>query len=176
MTYAFSRPDDISIANWRLSPFNRWSFQHVRELVPTARIRIAQGAAGGKDPWSIRKGGISVPLSAGQTVPLEKFLTETETNGLVVLSGGQTVLTWHAPECDPTEPHLLFSVSKSICGALGGVLADKGFLNPNRPVTDYVPEVSSSVYGGCSVRACSSDPWRPSFHKRRAFFPRPQAD
>ena len=153
MTYAFSRPDDISIANWRLSPFNRWSFQHVRELVPTARIRIAQGAAGGKDPWSTRKGGISVPLSAGQTVPLEKFLTETETNGLVVLSGGKTVLTWHAPECDPTEPHLLFSVSKSITGLLAGILQGRGLLNAEDRVTTYLPELAGSAYGDdCTVR------------------------
>ena len=59
----------------------------------------------------------------------------------------------NAQGMDATTPHIVFSVSKSICGALGGVLADKGLLDPDAPITDYVPEVAASVYGsgGCTV-------------------------
>jgi hypothetical protein len=28
----------VTLANWRKSPFNVWAFQHVREIVPTADI------------------------------------------------------------------------------------------------------------------------------------------
>jgi hypothetical protein len=28
----------VTLANWRTSPFNRWAFQHVREIVPSADI------------------------------------------------------------------------------------------------------------------------------------------
>ena len=28
----------VTLENWRLPPFNRWAFQHVRELIPTATI------------------------------------------------------------------------------------------------------------------------------------------
>ncbi len=37
MTEAFQRTD-ITLANWRLSPFSRYSFQHVAEFVPTADV------------------------------------------------------------------------------------------------------------------------------------------
>jgi len=30
--------DQVSLANWREAPFNRWSFRHVREIIPTADI------------------------------------------------------------------------------------------------------------------------------------------
>ena len=28
----------VTLANWRKPPFNKWSFQHVREIIPTADI------------------------------------------------------------------------------------------------------------------------------------------
>jgi hypothetical protein len=32
-------PDgQVTLANWRTAPFNRWGFQHVREIVPSADI------------------------------------------------------------------------------------------------------------------------------------------
>ena len=49
-------------------------------------------------------------------------------------------------------PHIVFSVSKSICGTLGGILADRGLLDPDDRVIDYIPELASSVYAGCTIR------------------------
>jgi hypothetical protein len=31
----------VTLANWRTAPFNRWAFHHVRELVPLADIAHA---------------------------------------------------------------------------------------------------------------------------------------
>ena len=43
MTFMSGRPPFgdglVTLANWQDPPYNRWSFQHVRELIPTARIR-----------------------------------------------------------------------------------------------------------------------------------------
>ena len=33
-----------SLANWQNAPVNRWAFQHLREVVPTARV--SRGTAG----------------------------------------------------------------------------------------------------------------------------------
>ena len=30
--------EQVTLANWRTSPFNQWAFHHVREIVPTASI------------------------------------------------------------------------------------------------------------------------------------------
>ena len=35
----------VTLANWQDPPFNRWAFQHVRELIPTARISRGDGPA-----------------------------------------------------------------------------------------------------------------------------------
>ena len=33
----------VTLANWQDPPFNRWSFSHLRELVPTQRIARGTG-------------------------------------------------------------------------------------------------------------------------------------
>ena len=35
----------VTLANWRLPPFNRWAFQNVRQVVPTADVRRSAGPA-----------------------------------------------------------------------------------------------------------------------------------
>jgi hypothetical protein len=39
----------VTLANWRKPPFNKWSFQHVREIIATAEIP--------NDPDKVRKFG-----------------------------------------------------------------------------------------------------------------------
>ncbi|RVA68898.1 6-aminohexanoate hydrolase, partial [Mesorhizobium sp. M7A.F.Ca.CA.001.11.2.1] len=40
--YGFRR-NQVVLANWRENPFNRWSFQNLGELVPTARVAATSG-------------------------------------------------------------------------------------------------------------------------------------
>ena len=40
----------VTLDNWQDPPFNRWGFQHVRELIPTANI-----ARGSGRPWELRR-------------------------------------------------------------------------------------------------------------------------
>lgn len=146
-----ARDNLVTLANWRTQPSSDWSFHNVRRLLPTANI------AASKNPVPLESslveiGDVAFEGNKGGRTTLRDALRTTNTKGFLVLRRGRIAAEWYAGGMDATTPHIVFSVSKSICGALGGVLADKGFLNPNRPVTDYVPEVSSSVYGGCSVR------------------------
>ena len=59
---------------------------------------------------------------------------------------------WYAPHYDRMEPHILFSVSKSVTGSLAGILVTKGQLDVNAPVPTYVPDAAGSAFEDCSVR------------------------
>lgn len=145
-----ARDNLVTLANWRTQPSSDWSFHNVRRLLPTANIAASKNPIP-LDSSLVEIGDVAFEGNKGRTT-LRDALRTTNTKGFLVLRRGRIAAEWYAGGMDALTPHIVFSVSKSICGALGGILADKGFLNPNRPVTDYVPEVSSSVYGGCSVR------------------------
>jgi CubicO group peptidase (beta-lactamase class C family) len=149
----FPPPPDrlVTLANWRKAPFSAWGFRNVRRLVPTAGIPAS---------------GHSIPLAAslegigdagftghdGEPTTVSRALPATSTDAFIVLRRGRIVAEWYGNGMSATTPHIVFSVSKSICGTLGGILADRGLLNPDAPVTKYVPELKSSVYAGCTVR------------------------
>ena len=39
----FAADNLVTLENWQEPPYNRWAFQHVRELLPTARIPRGDG-------------------------------------------------------------------------------------------------------------------------------------
>ena len=79
------------------------------------------------------------------------FLTETDTDGLVVLHRGAVVAEAYANGMTRHTPHLLMSVSKSLLGVIAGILAGRGILDLAQPVTSLVPEVASTAYAGATI-------------------------
>jgi CubicO group peptidase (beta-lactamase class C family) len=144
----------VTLLNWQEPPFNRWSFQHLRELIPTQRISVGHGPVrpllpGGTalDPAAVTFQRVDERLSS-----LAAVLDETWTDAVVVVHDGNIVFERYFGEMTPETVHLLMSVTKSIVGCVAGVLIDRGQLDPNQPVDLYVPEVTGSGYGGARVR------------------------
>ncbi len=141
----------VTLANWRRQPFSDWSFHNVRRLLPTANIASSRTPSALENSL-VDVGHVAFEGFGGKQTTLNALLRETRAKGLIVMHRGRIASEWYAHGLDAFTPHIVFSVSKSITGALGGILTDKGLLDPKRPVTDYVPEMAPSVYGGCSVR------------------------
>ena len=142
----------VTLANWRLPPWNCYAFHHIAELLPVARIAHdpARVSAWSQSPRAIGEVAFSAPDGTAWTVG--RMLPHTATDGFVVLHKGRLAFEWYGNGLKPTDPHIVFSVSKSITGILAGILADRGQLDPDAPVTRYIPEAASSVYGDCTVR------------------------
>jgi CubicO group peptidase (beta-lactamase class C family) len=142
----------VTLANWRLAPFNRWAFQHVREIIPTADIPHDPENVLGlpADPQDL--GRLTVPLTRGDTVSLARFLDHSSTDGIVVLHKGRLVYEHYGNGMSVRTPHILMSVSKSMLGLVTGILAARGAIDVDRPVADYVPEIAATAYAGATVR------------------------
>src|SRR5947208_753923 len=138
----WARDGQVTLANWRTSPFNRWAFHHVREVVASADIP--------NDPanvWELP----SAPVDLGK-LRIDELCDETDTDGLVILHRGRIVFERYANGMTAESPHILMSVSKSLLGLLAGVLAARNVLDPDRLVTDVIPEVSGTAYDGATIR------------------------
>ncbi|WP_283193034.1 serine hydrolase [Rhizobium sp. AN80A] len=143
---------DVTLANWRTAPHSRWSFEHVSEIVPSATIPCARGAEHAGPIGFDALSGISFAGVTDAPSSLREFLAESETDELVVMRNGSVIADWSAPHSDPTCPHIIFSVSKSLTGLLAGILADKGLLSFEKPIGVYVPEVIGSAYADATVQ------------------------
>jgi CubicO group peptidase (beta-lactamase class C family) len=79
-------------------------------------------------------------------------LADTYTDGLMVVQRGTVLAELYPGDLDAERPHMLFSVSKSIVGTVAANLVAAGVLDPDAPLTEYVPELAVSGYAGATVR------------------------
>jgi hypothetical protein len=144
----------VSLADWRTPARSVWAFHHVDTLVPTAELALAPGEPLPDDASPADPGAVAVPDGAGGEAPLGALLRRVRAKGMVVLREGRVAAQWHDLGYDGRVPHLLFSVSKSLTGLLAGILAGRGLLDPEAPVTRYVPEVAveGCAYADARVR------------------------
>jgi CubicO group peptidase (beta-lactamase class C family) len=140
----------VTLANWQDPPFNRWSFQHIRELIPTARI--ARAAAPDPLPRAERDVlGFRFSYGDGELTVAE-MLEETYTDGFLVLHEGRVVAEHYFNGMAPDVPHLLMSVSKSVTSAVAGVLVGQGLLRVSAAVEEIVPELGGTSFEGATVQ------------------------
>jgi hypothetical protein len=141
-----------TLDDWMQPPGNRWAFRHVRELIPTARVR--RGSTVRELEPAPVPGLLELTFAGDDGVQrtLSAFLEESCTDALVVLDHGRIALEWYAPGVFSDEPHILMSVTKSVTGLLAGALATSGQLDLDAPLERYVPEAAGSCFEGATVR------------------------
>lgn len=140
----------VTLENWQDPPWNRWSFQHVRELVPSARIaRPAVARVLAETP----RDALSVAFAtADGTTTVGRFLEASQTDGFLVLHGGRIAAEHYWNAMTPETPHLLQSVSKSITATVAGRVVARGMLETDALVSEVVPALAGSSFEGATVR------------------------
>jgi CubicO group peptidase (beta-lactamase class C family) len=147
----FPAASQVTLANWQEPPFNRWAFQHIRELIPTARISRGHGA-----PLRLARAERDISglrfRSGDRELTIAEMLAETYTDGFLVLHRGVIVFEQYFNGMTPDTPHLLMSVSKSMVAAVAGILAGHGLLDVSAPVEKVVPELAGTSFEGATVQ------------------------
>ncbi len=141
----------VTLENWQRPPFNRWAFQHVRELIPTARISRGNGPAWELPQAELDLDGVRFGTPSGE-LTVGELLESTFTDGFLVIHEGRIAAERYFNGLQPGTPHLLMSVSKSITGLVAGVLAGDGVLDVTAPVETIVPELGGTSFEGATVQ------------------------
>ena len=151
-TFPSQEEAQVTLANWREPPFNRWGFQHVREIIPTVNIpSVFEGQWVLPPTNSAIMKDLSFSDAKGGIIDFEQFLDITYTDAFVLIHQGRIVLEHYANGMDDSTPHILMSVSKSMLGLLAGVLVADGILNRDAEIAQYVPEIQESAFSKARV-------------------------
>ena len=140
------------IRDWDRPPWNRWSFQHVGELLPTAEVWRGEGPVRRLPRLEQDLDGLAVNGLDGAPATLAMLLQRTFTDGFLVLHRGCVVHERYFNNMEPHTLHLSQSLAKSFVGALAGILAGRGVIDVAAPVTEYVPELAATAYRGATLR------------------------
>jgi CubicO group peptidase (beta-lactamase class C family) len=144
----------VTADNWQDPPFNRWAYWHATEILPAYRVPRGDGTA---RPLPVSAVATDLPAIAltrvdGSPGTVAGVLADTFTDAYVVAQEGQLAVEWYGPPGGPDRAHALMSVTKSVVGCVAAVLIDRGQLDADRLITDYVPELSACGYAGATVR------------------------
>lgn len=152
MTNAHPLERNITLANWMEPPFNRRAFQRVRELVPTSLITRTSRPVDHLPASLVPIDDVSFEAADGSTTTWAESSVNTWCDAVCVVHDGQIVHERYVNSMHERTPHLLMSVSKSICGALVGIAVERGQFHVDDLVCDVAPEFVGTSLDGATVR------------------------
>ena len=134
-------------------PQRRWSFSHMRELLPTARMSRGDGPVCAL-PRADRDDLDAVPFTTlgGQPSTWGEAFASNYTDGVVVLHRGRIIYEKYFGALQADAVHSAFSVTKSFVGALAAMQVHAGDLDDSALVTHYVPELGGTAYADATIR------------------------
>jgi CubicO group peptidase (beta-lactamase class C family) len=138
--------------DWDRPPWNRWAFQHIREILPTAEVWRGHSHRRRFELDERDLDGLAVSDSEGRPTSLVGLLDETYTDGFIVIKDGTIAYERYFNGMTPRTLHLSQSVAKSITGTVFGILAGRGLVDPARSVTDYLPELAATGWRGATLQ------------------------
>ena len=138
--------------DWDRPPWNRWTFQHINEFMPTARVWRGSGPARVLPRQEEAITDINFTLSNGQQQTIAGFLDDTYTDGMLVMCDGKIVHESYHNAMRPETPHLMQSVSKSITSTVTGILIDRGQIDPAATVVTYLPEIADTAWRDATIQ------------------------
>lgn len=139
-------------ADWDQAPWNRWSFQHIREVLPTVEVWRGRGPVS-ELPTALEDiERIGFVRGDGTHTTVGRMLTDTWTDGFLVLHRGRIVAERYLNGMTERTLHLSQSVAKSVTATVVGALIERGKLDPLAPVTHYLPELEATAYKGARLQ------------------------
>lgn len=153
----FPPPADkrVSVASYlRQYPHARWAFQHMRELIPSRNVwrgdgpvcPLPQGPDLRDEIDALRFRGPHGELSFAE------YLDASYADASLILLDGRRVYEVYQPGMAAEQPHMLWSVTKSVLGLLASQLLHEGLLAADALVSDYLPELAASGWRGATLQ------------------------
>jgi CubicO group peptidase (beta-lactamase class C family) len=138
--------------DWDRPPWNRWAFQHIREILPTVEVWRGNGPLRALPRADEELDTLPVVDSKGSTTTLAGLLDETYTDAFLVLRNGAIAYERYYNGMTPRSLHLSQSMAKSVTASVCGIMVGRGLVDPAFPVTDYLPELKATGWAGALVQ------------------------
>ena len=141
----------VTLENWDLAPFNRWSFQNIRRVLPTAVVSRGEGAVSPLEAAYRDFSELSFETADGGIATIAGFLDETYSDGFLVLHEGRVVNEQYFNGMTRDSLHLSQSVGKSVVGTVAGIMIHRGDFDAQAPLATIIPELEGSGYGDATA-------------------------
>ena len=137
---------------WDRPPWNRWSFQRIREFMPTSQVWRGNSPSLPLPKNEQDITGVTFTTSGGEARSISEFLNDSFTDAFLVMCDGLIVHESYHNGMTPKTPHLMQSVSKSITATVAGIMIGRGELDPTAVVQTYIPELEQTAWKDATLQ------------------------
>ena len=137
---------------WDRTPWNRWSFQHIREILPTTEVWRGTGSSWILPEAENNLDELEFVNPKNQSTTLLEWLTDNYADGIAVVHRGTLVYERYFNRMTQRTLHLSQSMAKSVTSAVAGILVGRGQLDPEEKITSYLPELKETAWNGATLR------------------------
>jgi len=150
----FSPPPEKRIPRdqWDRAPWNRWTFQNVRQMVPTTEVWRGPGPVREFTRNPQHLGKIEFSDADANSSSLQAWIDSSYTDGFLVLHRGEIVFEQYHNNMTERSLHLSQSMAKSVVSVVAGILIGKGLIDPAEQVTHYLPELVTTAWQGATLQ------------------------
>ena len=140
----------VTLENFIVPPYNRWAFSNMRELVPTREVAAStEPSELAERPVDLSE--VSVDLGDGPVSALD-WVASAYTDGFIVLDRGVVVHEQYENDLKSDQPHIMFSVTKSLTGSVMLQLFEEGRVEADASISTYISELKDSAFGDATVQ------------------------
>ena len=137
---------------WDRPPWNRWSFQHIREILPTTEVWRGSGPSWQIPERPLDLGQIKFSDHRGEKTCIADWLDNNYADGIAVIHHGELRYERYFNNMTERTVHLSQSMAKSITSAIAGILVGRGLLDPQESITTYLPELKRTAWQDAQLR------------------------
>lgn len=144
----------FSGGKFREFPQIRWSFSHMRELMPTVSVWRGRSSPSKFETTdrSIEIDALTFADADGRIRRFDEALVDTYTDGIIVLHRGHIVYERYLGALEPHLQHECQSCTKSYTGTLAALLVHEGLLDEHKAVSHYVSELRNTAWEDATLR------------------------
>ena len=150
--FPISKDNRIPRNLWDRPPWNRWSFQHIREILPTTEVWRGTGSSWLLPEAENNLDELEFVNPKNQSTTLLEWLTDNYADGIAVVHRGTLVYERYFNRMTQRTLHLSQSMAKSVTSAVAGILVGRGLLDPEEKITAYLPELKETAWNGATLR------------------------
>ena len=143
---------DLKTGEEQLLTDHSWAFSHLRELLPTVDIPNEPDNVIPLEGRPLHPSAVSILLK-GKKQNLDQLAKKYHIRGIAVMKDGQLLVEGYYGENQRDRPFLMMSMSKSIIGTIASIYVERGLLDLEKTVADYVPEMADSGWAKDDIRS-----------------------
>ncbi len=122
------RDQRVPHLEWDRAPWNRWTFQHVREYVPTTEVWRGKGPVSALESHPRDLSQVTFDDAEGQASTVQQWINSSYTDSILVLHRGAIILEQYHNGMEQRTLHLSQSMAKSVVSTVAGILIGRGVI------------------------------------------------